>query len=85
MGTYRFSVSVMPKDGILDPQGRAVESSLPGMGVDVVRGVKIGKRVDLEVDAEHADEAWKLVDRLARDLFANPLVEKWEIEGLYAE
>jgi phosphoribosylformylglycinamidine synthase len=84
MGTYKFSVSVMPRDGILDPQGRALENSLPGMGVTVVHGVRIGKRVDLEVEAEHADEARKVVDQLARDLIANPLVEKWEIEEFEA-
>lgn len=85
MDTFRFSVSVMPKDGILDPAGRAIENSLPSMGVSAVIAVRIGKRVDLEVQAEHSDEAWQLVDQLARDLFANPLVEKWEIEGLYAK
>jgi phosphoribosylformylglycinamidine synthase len=54
------------------------------MGVTVVHGVRIGKRVDLEVEAEHADEARKVVDQLSRDLIANPLVEKWEIEEFEA-
>ena len=54
MGSYRFAVSVMPKEGILDPQGRAVETSLPHLGVDSVHGVRVGRRVELSVDAADA-------------------------------
>jgi phosphoribosylformylglycinamidine synthase len=82
MGSYRFAVSVMPKDGILDPQGRAVETSLPHLGVDSVHGVRVGRRVELSVDAAEPAEARAVVERLAGELFANPLIESWEIEGL---
>jgi phosphoribosylformylglycinamidine synthase len=81
MGDYRFSVAVMPKDGILDPQGRAVEASLPHLGVDSVSGVKVGRRVELSVAAGSADEGRAVVERLASELFANPLIERWSIEG----
>jgi phosphoribosylformylglycinamidine synthase len=81
MGSYRFAVSVMPKEGILDPQGRAVESSLPHLGVDSVRDVRIGRRVELSVDAAEASQARAVVERLAGELFANPLIEAWFIEG----
>jgi phosphoribosylformylglycinamidine synthase len=81
MGDYRFSVAVMPKEGILDPQGRAVEASLPHLGIDSVSGVKVGRRVELSVAAGSADEGRAVVERLASELFANPLIERWSIEG----
>ncbi len=80
MTPFRFAVSVMPKEGILDPQGRAVEQSLPHLRVDNVRDVRVGRRVELAVDAEHAEDARQLVERLAGELFANPLIETWAVE-----
>ena len=79
MSTFHFVVSVMPKEGILDPQGRAVESSLPHLGVDNVHGVRVGRRVELSVDAASEAEARAVVDRLAGELFANPLIEAWSV------
>ena len=79
MSTFRFVVSVMPKEGILDPQGRAVESSLPHLGVDNVHGVRVGRRVELRVDAASETEARAVVERLAGELFANPLIEAWSV------
>jgi phosphoribosylformylglycinamidine synthase PurS subunit len=80
VSTFRFVVSVMPRDGILDPQGRAVETSLPHLGVTSVHGVRVGRRVELEVEATDAAEARVVVDRLAGELFANPLIESWTVE-----
>ena len=57
MASFRFSVDVMPKQGILDPQGRAVEGSLSHLGVTSVRGVRVGRRVELTVDAASEGEA----------------------------
>ena len=79
MSSYRFVVSVMPKEGILDPQGRAVETSLPHLGIDNVHGVRVGRRVELAVDAASEAEALLVVERLAGELFANPLIETWTI------
>jgi phosphoribosylformylglycinamidine synthase subunit PurS len=77
---HRFAVSVMPKEGILDPQGRAVEVSLPHLGVSSVSHVRVGRRVELDVEAASADEARAVVERLADELLANPLIETWRIE-----
>lgn len=79
MSSHRFVVSVMPRDGILDPQGRAVETSLPHLGVTSVHGVRVGRRVELTVDAADAAEARATVERLAGELFANPLIEAWTV------
>ena len=80
MATYRFGVSVMPKEGILDPQGRAVEAALPQLGAASVHGVRVGRRIELTVDAEDAGAAREVVERLAADFLANPLIEAWTIE-----
>lgn len=82
MTSFRFVVSVMPREGILDPQGRAVETSLPHLGVTTVHGVRVGRRVELSVEAADATEAQRVVDRLAGELFANPLIESWSVEPL---
>ncbi len=78
--SFRFVVSVMPKDGILDPQGRAVEQSLPHLGVTTARDVRVGRRVELTLDAESEAEARDTVDRLAHELFGNPLIETATVE-----
>jgi phosphoribosylformylglycinamidine synthase subunit PurS len=82
MTTYRYAVDVMPKAGILDPQGRAVETSLPHLGVHEVHGVRVGRRVELSVDAADETAARAIIERLAGELFANPLIESWAIEAL---
>ena len=82
MASYRYAVSVMPKAGILDPQGRAVEQSLPHLRVDNVHDVRVGRRVELTVEAEGPEEARGVVERLAAELFANPLIETWSVEAV---
>ena len=80
MSEYKFAVNVLPRDGILDPQGRAVEGSLGHLGIDGVSGVRVGRRVELTVDAATEVEARATVERLARELFSNPLIESFAIE-----
>lgn len=84
MTSFRFSVSIMPREGILDPQGRAVQAALPQLGAGNVSQVLVGRRVELTVDASQRSEAEAIVERLARDFLANPLVERWSIESLEA-
>ena len=82
MAGHRYAVDVMPKPGILDPQGRAVEQSLPHLHVAGVHGVRVGRRIELTVDAPSEAEARAVVERLAGELFANPLIESWRVEDL---
>ena len=51
MTSFRFAVNVLPKPGILDPQGRAVEGSLGHLGIEGVSAVRVGRRVELTVEA----------------------------------
>jgi phosphoribosylformylglycinamidine synthase PurS subunit len=81
---FRFAVHVMPKSGILDPQGRAVEQSLPHLGVGSVHAVRVGRRVELTVDAASETAARVTVEHLAHELLANPLIETYAIETVGA-
>ena len=75
----RATVLVRPKDGILDPQGQAVESSLRHLGFKVDEA-RVGRLLDLEVDASDPDQARAEVERMCEQLLANPLIESYEIE-----
>ena len=80
MNEFRFAVNVTPKPGILDPQGRAVESSLGHLGIDGVSAIRVGRRVELTVAADDEAAARATVERLARELLSNPLIEAFEID-----
>jgi phosphoribosylformylglycinamidine synthase PurS subunit len=75
----RATVFVRPKQGILDPQGEAVEASLRKLGF-AVGHVRVGRLVDLELDATSAEEARRQVERMSAELLANPLIESFDIE-----
>ena len=75
----RATVLVRPKQGILDPQGQAVESSLRELGFSI-GGARVGRVVDLEVDAGDTASAREAVERMCEQLLANPLIETYEIE-----
>ncbi|MCI0584914.1 MAG: phosphoribosylformylglycinamidine synthase subunit PurS [Chloroflexi bacterium] len=81
---FRFAVNVLPKPGILDPQGRAVEGSLGHLGIEGVTAVRVGRRVELAVGAEDEAAARAVVERLAGELLSNPLIEAYAIEVLQA-
>ena len=82
MPDFRYAVAVMPKPGILDPQGRAVEQSLGHLQVEGVRDVRVGRRVELTVQASVEEEARATASRLAEELLSNPLIETWALEPL---
>jgi phosphoribosylformylglycinamidine synthase PurS subunit len=69
----KAKVLIRPKQGILDPQGKAVERALPALGFEGIHDVRVGRLVELEVD----DPA--KLDSLSEKLLANPLIEDYEI------
>ncbi len=69
----KVQVLIRPKQGILDPQGKAVERALPALGFDGVSEVRVGRVVELEA-APGAD-----LDALCEKLLANPLIEDYEV------
>jgi phosphoribosylformylglycinamidine synthase PurS subunit len=74
VGRVKAKVLVRPKQGILDPQGKAIERALPALGFDGVSQVRVGRLVELE-----ADDPERLAE-LCEKLLANPLIEDYEIE-----
>jgi phosphoribosylformylglycinamidine synthase PurS subunit len=70
----KAKVLIRPKEGILDPQGKAVERALPALGFDGIHDVRVGRLVELEVD----DPA--KLESLSEKLLANPLIEDFEVE-----
>jgi phosphoribosylformylglycinamidine synthase subunit PurS len=69
-------VLIRPKEGILDPQGKAVERALPALGFEGIEHVRVGRMVELE--AESTDQLPDLCEKL----LANPLIEDYEIQML---
>jgi phosphoribosylformylglycinamidine synthase len=74
-------VYVVPKHGILDPQGAAVERSLPNLGFEGVSGVRIGKIIDLKVEGAGSEDAARAqVDEMCKRLLSNPIIEDYTFE-----
>ncbi len=72
-------VDVMPKPGILDPQGKAVHDALPRLGFDGVVDVRQGKRFELEFDGDVTEERLAEVRRAAETVLSNPVIESYTV------
>ena len=71
----RVAIDVMLKGGILDPQGKTVEESLPSLGFDGVSAVRIGKHIALEVEAPTREELTQRIEEMSRRFLSNPVIE----------
>ncbi|MEX0992829.1 MAG: phosphoribosylformylglycinamidine synthase subunit PurS [Solirubrobacterales bacterium] len=78
----KIRILVRPKEGILDPQGQAVERALPALGFDDVSNVHVGRLIELEVADGDAAAAQVRVAEMCEQLLANPLIESYEVEVL---
>ncbi|MBA3282664.1 MAG: phosphoribosylformylglycinamidine synthase subunit PurS [Acidimicrobiia bacterium] len=87
MATMLFSVQVEVslREGVADPQGATVERSLPHLGFDGVRGVRVGKSIRFEVEAADEGSARREVDDLCRRFLTNPVIEDSSITITTAE
>ena len=77
--TYTFEVLVRLRPGLLDPQGKAVEGALPAMGWTNVSRVRVGRHVELTIEAEDEAAARVQVQEMARRLLSNPVIEDFVI------
>ena len=68
-------VEVSPRDGIADPQGQTIERSLPALGFDGVRGVRVGKAIRFEVTADSEESARAEVEDMCARFLTNPVIE----------
>ncbi len=75
-------VTVGLKDGVLDPQGKAIEHALRGLGFSNVTGVRAGKVISFELDGVTPEEARAQAEAMARRLLANTVIEQFDVEIL---
>ena len=76
---FIVQVKVMPLKDLLDPQGKAVMGGLTNLGLNKVTDVRIGKHIDLQVEADNKEEALTIATEAAKKLLANPVMENFEI------
>ena len=77
---FNASVKIMPLDGLLDPQGKAAMGGLNNLQIIGIKDVRIGKQINLQIDAASKEDAEKIATRAAKELLANQVMEKFEIE-----
>jgi phosphoribosylformylglycinamidine synthase subunit PurS len=78
--TYRVTVRVMPRAGLLDPQGQAVEHALSALGFAGTAGVRIGRAIELEVVAPSRADAEERARLMCDKLLANPVTEDYLLQ-----
>ena len=73
-------VTVMPKDGVLDPQGKAIGRALQSLGFEGVGDVRAGKVIELELEETEPAVARATAEEMARKLLANLVIERFKVE-----
>jgi phosphoribosylformylglycinamidine synthase len=79
MSRFRIAIQVVPRRGLLDPQGKAVADALHTLGFGGVSGVHVGRHLVLDLDAPNEADARKLSRQMCEKLLANPVTEDFEI------
>jgi len=82
MTRYRVAIHIVPRRGLLDPQGKAVADALHSLGFAGVGDVRVGRHLVLDTDAESADAARATVHRMCEQLLANPVTEDFHIAAV---
>lgn len=77
---FRVHIRVMPRDGLLDPQGQAVEHALTELAFDGVSSVRVGRAIEIGVAADDLEAAEAATRRMCDKLLANPVTEDFLIE-----
>ena len=79
MERFRLEVRVVPRPGLLDPEGKAITHALHSLDWGGVQDVRVGKVMHIELDAASADDALAEADAMCRKLLANPVTEDYEV------
>lgn len=82
MTRFRVAVHIVPRKGILDPQGKAVADALHALGFSSVGDVRVGRHLVLDLEATDAADADARVRAMCGKLLANPVTEDYEIAGV---
>lgn len=76
---FTVQIKVMPLKDLLDPQGKAVMGGLENLGISNISDVRIGKHIDLQIEADNKDAAIAKAEEAAKKLLANPVMEVFEV------
>ena len=77
---FTAEVKVMPLKELLDPQGKAVSDGLRNLGLKNINDVRIGKHINLQIEAANKDEAKAIAEDAAKKLLANPVMEEYIVQ-----
>ncbi len=80
MSRFRLEIRVIPRPGLLDPEGKAIQSALRSLDYEQVHEVRVGKLLYVDVEAASEDEARDGAEAMCRRLLANPVTEDFEID-----
>ncbi len=80
MSRFRLEIRVIPRPGLLDPEGKAIQHALHSLDYEQVHEVRVGKLLYLDVEAASKEEAREGAEAMCRRLLANPVTEDFEIE-----
>ena len=80
MSLFKARVFVHLRSSVLDPAGEATRSATKTLGIDGVTQLRIGKSVELEIEAANKDEARSKIELMSDRLLANPVIEDWSLE-----
>lgn len=84
MKRFRVAVHIVPRRGILDPQGKAVADALHSLGFSGVRDARIGRHIVIDAEASDRQDAERSVRAMCERLLANPVTEDFEIASVDA-
>ena len=79
MSRFRLEIRVIPRPGLLDPEGKAIQNALRSLDYEQVQEVRVGKLLYLDVEAASAQEARDGAEAMCHRLLANPVTEDFEI------
>jgi phosphoribosylformylglycinamidine synthase PurS subunit len=79
---YKANITITLRSSILDPQGKAAHHALGELGFDAVKSVRIGKFVEMEIDASSESEARTMAENACKELLANAVMEDYHVELL---
>ena len=79
----KFSVTVILKKDVLDPQGKVVQNTLMNLGMDNLKSIRQGKFFEIEIDEKNQDIAQQKVDEMCKKLLVNLIIEEYKISRIY--
>ena len=77
---FTAEIKVMPLKELLDPQGKAVLDGLSNLGIKSINDVRIGKHIQLQIEAGTKEECFGIAEESAKKLLANPVMEEYSIQ-----